>query len=136
MTGGKLKLSKLYRNVISAAEDEAAAHGGTVDFDLCGRHPRVHFHLAGQMRVIPFAGTPRVAAHVPTWMRQRIRQKAKEMMHGPRNPQSWLSEEGLPEPLSPSEDRARSIYTDGGETSSDSDTQPKAGDAKQGSARG
>lgn len=80
MTGGKPKLRKLYRNVIGAAEDEAASHGGTIDFDLCGKHPRVHFYLCGQMRVIPFAGTPRVAAHVPTWMRQRIRQKAKEML--------------------------------------------------------
>lgn len=87
MTGGKPKLRKAYRGVVDAARDEAALVGGTIEVDLCGKHPRVHLLLGREVHIIPFAGTPRVADNGPTAMRQRIRQKAKMCRDRDRDPE-------------------------------------------------
>lgn len=80
MTGGKHHLKKPYRQVMDAARDEADKFGASVDMVTMGRHPRIRLSMGDQIRLIPFAGTPRCVDHGPDHMRQRIRQKVREIL--------------------------------------------------------
>jgi hypothetical protein len=79
MTGGKPKLKKSFRAAIDAGREEAALFGGEVHYDFAyNKHPKVTLVIGDRSWVIPFASTPKVD-HNASWMRQRVRQKAREI---------------------------------------------------------